>query len=43
MHRYNGDKQFIVGRPYYDLREILRPNGLHRLFTTPAVNPKFPM
>jgi len=32
-----------VTLPYYDLREILRPNGLHRLFTTPAVRPKLPM
>jgi hypothetical protein len=32
-----------VTLPYYDLREILRPNGPHRLFTTPAVRPKLPM
>jgi uncharacterized protein DUF3298/peptidoglycan-N-acetylmuramic acid deacetylase PdaC-like protein len=32
-----------VTLPYYDLREILRPNGPHRLFTTPAVHPKLPM
>ena len=32
-----------VTLPYYDLREILRPNGPHRLFTTPAVLPELPM
>jgi hypothetical protein len=32
-----------VTLPYYDLREVLRPNGPHRLFTTPAVRPKLPM
>jgi TIR domain-containing protein/uncharacterized protein DUF3298/peptidoglycan-N-acetylmuramic acid deacetylase PdaC-like protein len=32
-----------VTLPYYDLREILRPNGLHRLFVTPAVLPELPM
>ena len=31
-----------VTLPYYDLREILRSDGPHRLFTTPAVHPKLP-
>jgi hypothetical protein len=31
-----------VTLPYYDLREILRPNGPHRLFANRAVYPNLP-